>query len=609
MRKFFNMAIAGLLGFICISMHHSCTKYDTPDIIRMDGFDSDSVISTAIHRKVLWVNLDGAVGSIVEKTMPTGGTIAKMLKHSKYSWMGLSDDRVLPKIENEDPVTWTTMLTGVIPEKHLVTDNSYVANVEYNPSNPYEKVIQYPTILNYIAESNYKNPTLCVTPWEKLNKNMLKAAQKRVTTTNDEETRDVVLQNLTKSDFDFILVSFSGMLEAGKSGGFKESNPDYLSALQRIDGYLGEFMQAIDERKNAFFEDWLIIVTSNHGGTPDGRYGGNSAAERNTFCIFYYSHYDEKKMVGEKLYGAYLDGIKTQAIVFDTISDITKQQYAMFDDKEFAFEVVMRLLPKRDGTYGNGVWGRLFGKHNWGLYRQYGTYTDLYVPGIQPHASNIFLDPLFHSVTATFSKRNTSNGLVSWKYATNGTVISSGDNNLTYTSQPLIETENQRISFQNSSRFIIGGTSSIVTPYYISELRLWRMDIPIPMITELGRMTNIPETYPYYNNLIGYWKFHPDEVIGTSTDGDTIIIRNKIRGGLDMYYINNKINEIRETRFVELSNTLPHKIKSGDIIFENTLVVPQIMYWLNLSTNTVLDGFRFIDNYAYSEDWRDLPEE
>ena len=114
------------------------------------------------------------------------------------------------------------------------------------------------------------------------------------------------------------------------------------------------------------------------------------------------------------------------------------------------------------------------------------------------------------------------------------------------------------------------------------------MDIPTPMITELGRMTNIPETYPYYNNLIGYWKFHPDEVIGTSADGDTIIIRNKIRGGLDMYYINNKINEKRETRFAELSNTLPHKIKSGDIIFENTLVVPQIMYWLNLSTNTVL---------------------
>lgn len=59
-------------------------------------------------------------------------------------------------------------------------------------------------------------------------------------------------------------------------------------------------MQAIDERKNAFYEDWLVVVTSNHGGKEDGSYGGNSAEERNTFGIFYYPHYTEQKMLGKK---------------------------------------------------------------------------------------------------------------------------------------------------------------------------------------------------------------------------------------------------------------------------------------------------------------------
>ncbi|BDW78589.1 hypothetical protein BFINE_43840 [Bacteroides finegoldii DSM 17565] len=63
------------------------------------------------------------------------------------------------------------------------------------------------------------------------------------------------------------------MLEAGKSGGFSANNANYITALQHIDAYIGEFLQAIDERKNAFYEDWLVVVTSNHGGKEDGSYG------------------------------------------------------------------------------------------------------------------------------------------------------------------------------------------------------------------------------------------------------------------------------------------------------------------------------------------------
>ena len=105
MKKLINIVIVGVVGLLIISLHYSCTTYEAPDGIAEDGFDSDSVISTTIHRKVLWINIDGAVGSIVEKKMPQDGTIAKMLKHSKYSWVGLSDNRTLQKEGSEDPVT------------------------------------------------------------------------------------------------------------------------------------------------------------------------------------------------------------------------------------------------------------------------------------------------------------------------------------------------------------------------------------------------------------------------------------------------------------------------------------------------------------------------
>jgi hypothetical protein len=53
MKKLINIVIVGVVGLLIISLHYSCTTYEAPDGIAEDGFDSDSVISTTIHRKVL----------------------------------------------------------------------------------------------------------------------------------------------------------------------------------------------------------------------------------------------------------------------------------------------------------------------------------------------------------------------------------------------------------------------------------------------------------------------------------------------------------------------------------------------------------------------------
>ena len=60
----------------------------------------------------------------------------------------------------------------------------------------------------------------------------------------------------------------------------------------------------IGARKDAANEDWLVCVTSDHGGTDDGRYGGSSEAERDIFGIFYYDHYTPFEMKGESFYAA-----------------------------------------------------------------------------------------------------------------------------------------------------------------------------------------------------------------------------------------------------------------------------------------------------------------
>ena len=94
MNKLLNILTYSLLVVCVLAFNYACTEYDTPAEIADDG-TIDTGISTKIHRKVLWINIDGAVGEVVKNSLPADGAIAKMLKNSKYSWTGVSDNRTL----------------------------------------------------------------------------------------------------------------------------------------------------------------------------------------------------------------------------------------------------------------------------------------------------------------------------------------------------------------------------------------------------------------------------------------------------------------------------------------------------------------------------------
>ncbi|MDR3220180.1 MAG: alkaline phosphatase family protein [Dysgonamonadaceae bacterium] len=589
MKNLINIFTVSLLAAFCLIFYPSCTVYDTPGEIEDDG-QTQAGISTKINRKVLWINLDGAVGSVVEQTMPQDGALSKMLKNSKYSWLGLSDNRVLPAEKNEDPVTWASLLTGVIPEKHNVTDDSYTANVEYNPSNPDEKVVQYPNIIHHITSNDANMLTLCVTPWRNLNEKMLNNAKTTITSENDAQAKDIVKENLLNSDYSFILLGFSGMMNAGKSGGFSKENANYVAALRTIDGYVAELLEAIEERENVFYEDWLIIITSNHGGTATGHFGGNSEPERNTFGLFYYSHYTEQLMKGRKLYGTFFNQRRFKAVAFDSIASL-----GLGAESNFSMELIMRMLPKNDGTYGGNNWDKIIGKSKWGLFRQRSTlsFRTESSPAFE-RATTGFNEAQWHHYGISLG--NMMNGQREWMISLDGKLVEKGTTNA-----PGVLLD---------SSFLVIGDANVPTPFYVAEVRLWKKALTDPEFVQLADQLDIAPSDSRFNDLLAYWKFKPSELIGKLA-ADTLIIKNQVAGGFNMYYVklnNDDTRPIEEIAFTELANTLPVYKRSGDLIMENTLVVPQILYWLGISTTTVLDGFQFIDNYALSEEWRDDPD-
>lgn len=583
MQRFDRIFWIVLVGCIALFFNQGCTKYDTPPSVAGDLSGDDSVI---IQRKVLWINIDGAVGNVVKEVMPP--RIAAMLPHSKYSWTGYSDRRDLntEACTEEDPVTWSTMLTGVIPGKHQISGYTYMSDLALDLDHPDQKVIYYPNLIYRLTDIRSGIKSLCVTPWQKLNVNMLNNASRTITSKNDEDTKNNILECWGKGDYTLTLASFRGMLDAGKQGGFTSGNSAYTDALKAIDGYIGELIDTIENRKDYANEDWLVVVSSNHGGDKNGNYSGTSDDERNTFCIFYFPHYKEQEMKGEFMQGMWFYKDSIRGIAYDTLTHYYDYNAA----RPLTVEVIMRLDPINDGTYTNGgSWSQLLGKNNtgtgWGIYRQRTETTLRYndVGETQKAHSGTFNDAFWHSYSAGVEVFKGKNAVYTIFY-----------DDVAKTLKGNIDYDDIKA---DTSNFIVGGSGSMQPAYYISEIRLWDKMLSDAVSAENASTLDIDASHPEYEHLVGYWKLSdPDAVVS-----DTII-RNEIPGKPALHFN-------AKPKFYKFPNTLSKYRKSGNLIFENTMIAPQILYWLKTDVPSILDGVTFLDLYKLEEEWRESDEE
>ncbi|MDR2345242.1 MAG: alkaline phosphatase family protein [Planctomycetaceae bacterium] len=75
------------------------------------------------------------------------------------------------------------------------------------------------------------------------------------------------------TDIDAILWYIDKPDVVGHSGGFclpGTKHNDYIKTIEEIDGWFGKLLDTIKRRQNFVNEDWLIIITSDHGGWING---------------------------------------------------------------------------------------------------------------------------------------------------------------------------------------------------------------------------------------------------------------------------------------------------------------------------------------------------
>jgi predicted AlkP superfamily pyrophosphatase or phosphodiesterase len=224
---------------------------------------TDCVIGSEPIRKVLFVGWDGVrTDALLAANTPC---MDSLLIHSYYNW---STDR------GEHTVSvpgWSTILHGVWPAKHGLSDNTFKSNNYKNFADIFTLAKQIKPNLSVATLSNWDD-FLRITEKEDYSQRF----------DSDRELKDDAIRLLNSCTPDIMVLHFDNPDAFGHDSGFSPTNQAYLDAITISDAYLSEIMMNIEQRETMFNEEWLVVISTDHGGEGTG-HGNQYSLEQTRF--------------------------------------------------------------------------------------------------------------------------------------------------------------------------------------------------------------------------------------------------------------------------------------------------------------------------------------
>lgn len=502
------------------------------------------------HKKVLLISIQGARGAVMETSdIPY---IKGLLPHSIYSWDAVCDT------SSTDQAGWASLYTGVKGDKSNVLGASYINN----------NFDRYPTFFSRIEGEKSLNmiqindvPTLNDTLWAGLQSVV------SIDVKDDEAVKDSAVNRLKTGNPDLLAVSFHEVNEAGKQNGFDSGSHAYIQAIEQIDSYVGEMLRALKSRVNYNREDWLIILTSNHGGKDDGSYGGNSLEERNGFVIYNNTHFSSREvkipLVNVPYAGTFPFFYRKNGSDHAAYTD--NPVYHFGDAQDFTVEFNIRTTnnSKDDhGIIGNKDWssGSNIG---WMIYKQYGNIR-LNYRGADASRHDVrdgpfVADGKWHHITVTFNRQKEIIFYENGKFYEAGPTIK-GDGNIV-SGLPLGIGSDATLDYGYYGDNATGDN-------YIAGIRVWNTVLDPETIAKWSFIP-VTKAHPYYDNLIGYWKAN------NGHDGDQVI-KDYSPEKADLTILNglewDRIDDVLNPSAIDPTTSVPHAVD----------VSVNIMAWLGV---------------------------
>ncbi|HET6355089.1 alkaline phosphatase family protein [Streptomyces sp.] len=225
--------------------------------------------------KVLFVGMDGLRYDRIDAAKAP--TLKSLMGNGTY---GMSLLYAGPMAQTSSGPGWSTISTGVWPDKHGVKDNTFIG----------KNYAKYP---GFLARLNQIRPELSLfaaVDWPELDTHgtVTPGADAKLVFNNNYAVNDKVITDQTEDILrnqnpDVLFVYFGETDEMGHSYG--AASQKYLDAIDVQDAYLGRLLAAIQARPSYATERWTVIVATDHGHVDSGGHGGSSIEERRTFVL------------------------------------------------------------------------------------------------------------------------------------------------------------------------------------------------------------------------------------------------------------------------------------------------------------------------------------
>ena len=241
------------------------------------------------EKKAIIIGYDGCRADVLVAMNDENSAISSMLNDGASINLTYCGGVNYPAENTQDTSTapgWCSILTGVWASEHGITANGITKSLDHK------------TLLTTLIEDDIIDSSTFITKWKGHfdRKNATYNDEKAYCEENnlnvsfnrckdDETSHEFTLNEVNKKDCaDFIFVIYEPTDSTGHNYGFTINNPRYREAFQTADQYGFETLEAITQRETYETEDWLIIITSDHGGIGTD-HGGASIQERMTFIV------------------------------------------------------------------------------------------------------------------------------------------------------------------------------------------------------------------------------------------------------------------------------------------------------------------------------------